>query len=165
MTKERKEDNALEKLKKEYEKIQKKHELPSFKEMNEDFHIEKLSDVETEILIREVRRMVADKLANYMRFVESLLNPVNAPMFVFSIVKLIEPEQKKRLSEIYRELMKREMEFIAIDLEFNEEREAKFIKESFKFWQDVKKDMSGILKTINDKWDDKAETNNKGYFG
>lgn len=159
------EENKLEKLKKEYEKIQKKHKLPSFKEMNEDFHIEKISETETEILIREVRKMMADKLANYMRFVESLLNPTNAPMFVFSIIKLIEPEQKRRLSEIYKELMKSEMKFIEIDLKFDEEKEAQFIKESFKFWQDVKKDMSAILKTINDKWDDKAETNNKGYFG
>src|SRR3989338_7156200 len=87
---------GLEKLKREYERLEKKHKLPSFRELNEDFHIEKIAESETDILIREVRKFVGDRLANYMRFVENLLNPVNAPMFIFSFIKLMEPEDKKR---------------------------------------------------------------------
>ena len=77
----------------------------------------------------------------------------------------MEPEDKKRLSEIYKELMKKEINFIEIDLEFNEENEAQLIKDSYKFWQTVKKDMLKILEKIKKKWDDKSEPNNKGYFG
>jgi len=156
---------GLDKLKEDYGKIQKKHKLPSFKELNEDFHIEKIAEAETEILIREVRKFVGDKLANYMRFVESLLNPVNVPMFVFSFIKLMDSDDKKRLSDIFKELMKKEVKFIEIDLEFNEEKEAQLIRDSYRFWQDAKKDMLKILEKINKKWDDKSETNNKGYYG
>ena len=156
---------GIEKLKGEYEKLEKKHKLPGFKELNEDFHIEKIAESETDILIREVRKFVGDRLANYMRFVENLINPVNVPMFVFSIIKLMEPEDKKRLSEIYKELMKIEIKFIEIDLEFNEENEAQLIKDSYKLWQTIKKDMLKILKKVDGKWDDKSEVNNKGYFG
>src|SRR3990167_8117664 len=113
---------GINKLKEEYEKLQKKNKLPTFKELNEDFHIEKIAEAETEILIREVRKFVGDKLANYMRFVESLLNPVNVPMFVFSFIKLMDSDDKKRLSDIFKELMKKEVKFIEIDLEFNEEK-------------------------------------------
>ena len=156
---------SLEKLKEEYAKIQKKHKLPSFQELNEDFHIEKVSEVETEILIREIRKYIGDKLANYMRFVEGLLNPVNVPMFIFSIIKLLDSEEKKKLSDIYKELMKSEVKFIELDLEFDEEKEAQFINDSFKFWQTVKEDMLKIMTKINDKWDDKPENGTKGYFG
>src|SRR3989338_775322 len=156
---------GLDKLKEDYGKIQKKHKLPSFKELNEDFHIEKIAEAETEILIREVRKFVGDKLANYMRFVESLLNPVNVPMFVFCFIKLMDSDDKKRLSDIFKELMKKEVKFIEIDLEFNEEKEAQLIRDSYRFWQDAKKDMLKILEKINKKWDDKSETNNKGYYG
>ena len=156
---------GLEKLKEEYAKIQKKHKLPSFQELNEDFHIEKVSEVETEILIREIRKYIGDKLANYMRFVEGLLNPVNVPMFIFSIIKLLDSEEKKKLSDIYKELMKSEVKFIELDLEFDEEKEAQFINDSFKFWQTVKEDMLKIMTKINDKWDDKPENGTKGYFG
>jgi hypothetical protein len=152
-------------LKKDYEKIRKKHNLPDFEKLNEDFHIEKAAESETEILIREIRRFIGDKLANYMRFVENLLNPVNAPMFVFSIIKLIGPEEKKILSEIYKKLMKEEVKFIELDLEFNEEKEAQFIRETYQFWQKIKKDMLKVIDKINKRWDDKFEANSKGYFG
>ena len=70
------EESKLKKLKENYSIIQKKHSLPKFEELNENFFIEKLAEVETDLLIREVRRLMGDKLVNYMRFVENLLNPV-----------------------------------------------------------------------------------------
>ena len=155
----------LTKLIEDYENLRKRHNLPSFKELNEDFQIEKAAETETEILIREVRRFVGDKLTNYLRFIDSLLNPVNVPMFVFSIIKLIDAEEKKRLSEIYKKLMKKEIKFIELDLEFNEEKEAQFIKDSYELWQEMKKDMLKVMDKINKRWDDKFEANSKGYFG
>lgn len=163
--KDKKEESKLEKLKIAYSKIQEKHGLPDFKKMNEDFHIEKLADPETETLIREVRKFVGDKLANYMRFVENLLNPVNVPIFIFSIVKILDADQKKVLEDIFKELMKIEVRFIELDVEFNEEKEAAFIKESFESWQGMKKEMMKIMNSINSKWDEKSENNSKNYFG
>lgn len=156
---------GLEKLKEDYEKLKEKYRLPDFREMNEEFHIEKIAENETEILIREVRRFIGDKLVNYMRFIENLLNPVNVPMFIFSIVKLLEQGEKKKLEEIYKELMKKEMKFIELDIDFNEEREAEFVKESFNFWRKTKTELLGVIEKINKKWDDKSEQGSKGYFG
>ena len=160
-----KDEKDLEKLKKNYEEIEKKYDLPSFKELNENFHVEKVAEVNTEILIREIRRFIGDKLVNYMRFIENLLNPVNVPMFIFSMVKLLDADDKKQLSEIYKKLIKIEVKFIELDLDFKEEKEAEFIKESYKLWQGVKKDILKIMNKINKKWDEKSETGNKGYFG
>lgn len=160
-----KDEKDLEKLKKDYEELEKKYGLPSFKELNEDFHIEKAAETDTEILIREIRRFIGDKLVNYMRFIENLLNPVNVPMFIFSIVKLLDVEDKRKLSDVYKKLMKMEVEFIELDLDFDEENEARFIKNSYELWQEVKKDILKIMKKINKKWDDKSEAGNKGYFG
>lgn len=158
-------EKSIVELKKEYLVLQKKYGLPGFEELNRDFSVEKIAESETEILIREVRKSVGDKLMGYMRFIENLINPTNAPMFIFSIIKLIEPEEKKKLGDIYKELMKKEMKFIELDLDFNEIKEAEFIKDSFKFWQATKKEMLSLVEKINDKWDDKSEANNKGYFG
>ena len=160
-----KEEQKLEKLKKEYRTLKKKYNLPDFKDLNEDFHIEKIAESETEILIREARKFMGDKMMNYMRFIENLLNPVNVPMFIFSIIKLLDTEEKKGLSEIYKELMKKEIQFIELDLEFNEKKEAEFIKDAYEFWQGIKKDMLKIIDKINKKWDNKFEVNSKGYFG
>ena len=160
-----KEEQKLEKLKKDYLILKENYNLPDFKDLNEDFCIEKIAESETEILIREVRKFMGDKMMNYMRFIENLLNPVNAPMFIFSIIKLLDAEEKKGLSEIYKGLMKKEIQFIELDLEFNEKKEAEFIKNAYGFWQGIKKDMLKIMDRINKKWDNKFDVNNKGYFG
>lgn len=156
---------SLDKLKIEYGKIQSKFNLPSFDEMNKEFWIDKLSDTETDFLVREVRRMMGDKLANYMRFVEGLLHPTNNSIFIFSLLKALDEGQKKALGEIYKEMMKNEMEFIICDLEFSEENEANFVKNAFELWKKIQKRLIQILKSADKNWDKKIETDSKGYFG
>ncbi|MBU1136037.1 MAG: hypothetical protein KJ559_00825 [Nanoarchaeota archaeon] len=155
----------LESLKEDYKKIQKKYYLPEFEKLNEDFQIEKLAETETDFLVREIRKFVADKFMNYLRFIESILNPVNAPMFVFSIVKSISEDEKKKLTEVYKKLAKCEVDLIGLDLEFVEENEAKFLKESYGLWQEMKKDILEVIEVIKKNWDNKIESNGKNYFG
>ena len=61
----------LEKLKTDYKVFQEKYSLPNFDELNEDFQIEKISESETDFILREVRKYVTDKFFNYLRFIES----------------------------------------------------------------------------------------------
>jgi len=158
-------ESNLKELKENYKEIEEKYNLPVFEKLNEDFHIEKIAENETELLIREVRRFMADRFFNYLRFIESFLNPVNVPMFVFSVIKIITPKEKEKLTEIYKKLAKIEVDLIELDIQFSEQKEAQFIKESYKMWQDIKKDMLNIIEMIKNNWDTKNETDNKGYFG
>lgn len=158
-------ESNLKELKENYKEIQEKYNLPAFERLNEDFHIEKIAENETELLIREVRKFIADRLFNYLRFIESFLNPVNVPMFVFSVIKIITSKEKEKLTEIYKKLAKIEVDLIELDIQFSEQKEAQFIKESYKIWQDIKEDMLNIIKMIKNNWDNKNETDSKGYFG
>lgn len=160
-----KEKNDLKELKDTYKKIQKSYGLPDFEKLNEDFSIEKLSDIESDFLVREIRKLVADKILNLLRMVETIINPSNAPMVVFSIVKTLNEADKKKLADIYNKLAKKEVEVILLDIEFSEKREAEYIKTSHKEWQEIKKELTSIFENIKNKWDDKVEKNNKGYFG
>ncbi len=158
-------ESKLQLLKKNYLEIEKKYKLPEFDVLNRDFPIEKIAENETDILIREIRRIVGDKLANYMRFIENLLNPVNVPMFVLLMVKTLNESDKKQLSGIYGKLIKVEIKFIELDIEFSEKKEAEFIKNSFNLWQNIKKDILSLIQKIDKKSDDKIPQGNKGYFG
>jgi len=159
------EEHNLENLKKNYKKIQRKYDLPEFKKLNEDFQIEKLAEIETDFLVREIRKFIADKFMNYLRFIESILNPVNVPMFVFSIVKSIGEDEKKKLIEVYKKLAKCEVELIGLDIESSEDDEVKFVKEFYNLWQEMKKDISRVIEVIKKNWNNKIESNGKGYFG
>lgn len=158
-------ESNLENLKMNYVEVQKKYNLPSFEELNADFNIEKISDIETDFLVREIRKFIADKFSNYLRFIETILHPTDVPMFVFSIIKSLGAEEKKKLVEIYKKLALSEIKLIELDLDFFEEKEADFVKDSYKLWQKLKKDLLEVMDGINQKWDTKFETNNKGYFG
>ena len=155
----------LETLKKDYSEIQEKHNLPSFEELNEDFNIEKASEVQVELLIREIRRFIADKLANYMRFAEAVLNPVNVQMFVYSLIKSLDVQEKEKLTEIYKKLSKNELKLIELDIKYSEEKEALFIRESYVMWQEMKKDLLDIIEKATKNWDNKVESKSKDYFG
>lgn len=159
------EESKLKKLKEDYSVIQRKHCLPSFEQLNVDFNIEKAADVETDFLLREVRGFVAERCSNYLRFVEVLLNPVNVPMFIFSVVKTFDTREKDRLNKIYQQLAKNEVKLFELDIFFSEEKEAKFINETYKMWQEIKKDILDVFNVINKNWDNKTQRNNKGYFG
>ena len=133
--------------------------------MNEDFHIEKVSENETDFLLREIRKFMSERIFNYLRTVETLINPANAPMFVFSVVKTLNQEDKNKLTEIYKELARNEIKLFAIDVEYSEKKEANFIKESFNSWQKIKKDLVKILTTIEKNIDLKSDSNHRKYFG
>ena len=158
-------ESKLEDFKKDYKKFQEKYKLPSFNELNEDFHIEKVSENETDFLLREIRKFMSERIFNYLRTVETLINPANAPMFVFSVVKTLNQEDKNKLTEIYKELARNEIKLFAIDAEYSEKKEADFIKESFNSWQKIKKDLVKILTTIEKNIDSKSDSNHRKYFG
>lgn len=156
----------LENLKKEYEILKAKYGLPEYSKLVEDFNsVERASDSETDYPIREIRRFVSDKILNFHRFIEALLNPMNVPMHIFSMIKTLGADEKKKLSEIYSEIAKIEISVMELDLEFSEKKEAEFIKNTFNIWQKIKKDFWQILEVVKKKWDSKEEEGKKGYFG
>ena len=159
------EESKLEELKKDYIKLQKKYNLPEFEKLNQNFYIEKIAEIETDYLIREIRKFMGEKFSGYLRFIEAVLNPANAPMFIFSIVKSIDVNEKEKLSKVYKKLVKIEVRLIEIELEFSEEKEAKFVKESYEIWQDIKKDILSFIKNVKKNWKNKIKVNDKGYFG
>jgi hypothetical protein len=160
-----KEESSLENLKERYAEFEKKYGLPDFDELNADFSVEKLAELETDHLVKEVRRFVSEKFSNYLRFVEAILHPVNAPIFIFSVIKSIDQGDKEKLTDIYKKLAKREVLLLDLDVDGSEEKEAEFVKESFKIWQDIKKEFKGISDTIKKNWDNKFEAESKSYFG
>jgi len=129
----------LDKLKEFYKINQDKYSLPSFESLNEDFQIEKISSLETELILKEIRVCISNKFFNYLRFLESLINPANASMFVFAMAKTIADKDKEKLIKLYKQLSKLEVDFIDLDLEYSEKKEAEAIKEYYRLWQEIER--------------------------
>ena len=152
-------------MKKEYEKLREKYKLPEYKILNEEFDVEKVAENETETLLREIRKLIMEKVIAYLRFIELLLNPTNAPMFFFALLKGLEASDKKILDNLYTKLGRIEIEVIDIDNDYSEKNEAEFIKKIFKEWQEVKEEMRTVSKALQQGWDKKSEKKEKSYVG
>ena len=160
-----KEENSLKNFKRKYATLKKKFSLPPFRNMNEDFQIEKMSEEETEMPLREIKRIMGEKFSNYHRFVEVLINPSNAPLFVFSMLKSLDDGEKAVLMETYGKLTEIEILMVETDIEYSDRKEAEFIKNSYVTWQDIKKNLSTIIDKIKSKGNNERKNGNAGYFG
>lgn len=155
----------LNELKQRYKKLQEKYNLPNFEELNQEFYIEKIAEFETEFLTREVRRFIADKIYNYLRFIETILNPTNAPMFIFSVIKSMTPEDKKKFGDIYEKLAEMDLELIRLDVESSEKKDADFIKQVYSSWQEIKRELTDVLGRLKKGKDKEEKDAGSGYFG
>ena len=158
-------ESCLSKLKKDYEKLRAKYKLPSFQELNVEFEIEKLQDRETDFLLRQARRVMIEKIAVVLRFLEIMVNPAEGqtPLYVFSVIKNISPDMKKIIEKIYKELTVIELNSLSLDIDYDKKNEAKFIKDVAARWPSIKKDLKEITKKLGVVWT--HEKMHDGYFG
>ena len=148
-----------------YNKLKQEYELPDFNELSEDFDIEKNIDKESIFLIREIRRTINEKLSAYMHLFETLLNPTATPIFMFSILRGINEDTKKKIKDIYEKLSKLQIKALMLDTIYSEQSEAEFIKASFDKWKDLKKEIYEIIKKFDENTKEKNESRERGYFG
>jgi len=160
-----KDESCLEELKEKYSEFTDKHNLPDFTELNQLFDIEEI-DPDTEFLLRKIRRLLSDRVAGYMRFIEIIVNPSNAPMFFFKLIKKLDESDKEKLTDIYELLGNFEIEIVKLDLDYKEEKEAEFIKKIYKIFNEtVKPDILTAIEKLSNNKNTKKKENNDSYFG
>lgn len=153
-------DFSLEELKEDYEKFKNQYNLPEFYELNKLFDIEDI-EIETDFLLRKIRRAISERISSYSRFVEIFLNPTNAPMFFFKLLKKLDAKEKETLGMIYEQLGSLEIETILLDLEYSEEKEAEFIKKLYNvFDKELRISFLSVIKRLSTE-----EKNNKNFNG
>ena len=161
----KKDFSCLNELKEKYEVLRVKNSLPSFNELNKFFDIEEL-DSETDFLLRKIRRFMSEKLAGYMRFIEVLLNPSNAPIYFFKLIKKLDETDREALNQMYETLGKIEVETISLDLNYDEKNEAEFINKIYKmFNSEIREKLSNVLVKLGNGDNNKKKEVNGSYFG
>ena len=155
----------LKELKQEYEKLKQKYKLPEFNQLSEDFDIEKIAEKETSYVLREIRRMISDKLSNYMHLFEAFLNPATPPVFIFTILKNSSEEEKETIKELYKKLSKLQLIVLKLDTIYREKNEADFIIKANLEWSELKQKSYGLFEQFENKFEESNNSKKKGYFG
>ncbi len=157
-------ERLLTEIKKRYEPLQKKYKLPSFNELNREFEIEKVQETETDFLVREVRKSVGEKIGAFLRFLENIINPTLAPIFVLNSLKDLATKDKEIIKGCYEVLVRLELEAIHLDIDYDEKKEAAFIQKVFNKWQEIKPDLNEIVKLM-ERTQKKIEERKNSYLG
>ncbi|MBU2577086.1 MAG: hypothetical protein KKF50_05190 [Nanoarchaeota archaeon] len=151
-------------LESEYNGLKEKHSLPDFKKLAEDFDVEKISEKESSFLIREIRRIINEKLSAYMHLFETLINPSAPPMFIFSVLRGIKEEDKESIKEIYKKLSRLQIKAMKLDTIYSEQGEVEFVKTSFTEWQDLKKTIYRIIEQFGENIEKSDNSKKRSYF-
>ena len=165
MAKEKHEEGNLKKLKEEYEKLRKKHNLPDFKFMNENFAIEDIDVFETELFVRLLRKRVAEKIFFISRSLEMLTTLQSAPLFAIGIVKSFSEKEKDAIKSLYKRMAKYEIESFGLDIQYDEDKEIEFVKSACGDWKEISEAMTKIYHLMKAGYNKEAEKQSRGYFG
>lgn len=157
--------NNLLDFKANYQKLKVKYSLPEYAFLNEHFEIELLCEVETDLLLRRIRKQINDKISANLRAMETLLNPQNAPMFIFSIVKSFSSDDKELISKMYKKFVEMEVEAFGLENCYNEKKEADYINKICKEWTSIAEDVDKIFLSMQKVSKSETKTSEKSYFG
>ena len=90
-----------------YKKLQSKHKLPIFEDLEEDFELSfidyKLKD--DKLLLRSIRRKINEKIIFFCRIIEGLIYPQQASMITMIEGKQVTEEDKLKIEKFYKHLM------------------------------------------------------------
>lgn len=155
----------LDKLKSQYNEFVTKYSLPSFKELNETFEIERI-EKDTDLLLRQIRKVMVDKIVGYIRFFEILLNPSQAPLSYMSLANEMSKEVRESLNRVYKPFIELELRTLKEEIDYSEVKEAERIKEIYETWNKFKEEIKSVMASLENSWNiDRPLKKEKDYFG
>ena len=159
------EKSELEIFKADYKKLQTKYKLPDYDFLNENFEMEIVTHDETDLILKKIRKQVLEKISSGLRALEMFLNPQNAPLFNFQVIKTFSKTDKEIINELYAQFAKYQIITFVLENTYKEEKEAEFIKEVSENWKDIVEDFDRIFNSMRVNYKKDSKKNDKSYLG
>lgn len=149
-------------IKDAYEKLRKKYDLPEFNKINSEFEISTIEH--EEFLLSNIRKKIKERLAFFIDALEPTVQPTEAIANIYELRQLSEDERNAAM-EIYKKLMywiRAATEMMACA---DERRDAEFIKELFRQWPEMKRELINVFSRLKEVWRTKEKSKVRdGYF-
>ena len=150
-------------IEKEYQKLAKKHKLPSFENLNNEFEISTIE--EEDFLLREVRRKIAEKIELYIKLVEPVLQP-EATVCDMHECKASNEEEKKKIYDLYKRLMYLDRFSVETSVDEDDGKSSLFINEVWEEWANIKKEFVYVIIKLKESWLKESDIKEElGYLG
>ena len=153
-------------IKKDYEGLAKKYNLPSFDSLNNEFEI--ITIEKEDFLLREIRRKIDEKIELYIKFLESLLQPDTVSLSDIYEYRFFDDKERHDIFELFRKLMFFSRYSIETSITEDNKKSAEFINRLWEEWEDLKNKFSSLVKKTKEDWLNEAkiiEEDKGGYLG
>ena len=146
-----------------YLKLKEKYNLPEYIEIDRDFEIYSISKEED--LIREILKKISSTIDYYTSLLEDIIQP-DSRFYTLKEANILNKEQRKKVTMIYNKLLYMNRAIIELNLTYLEDEASKLISKIYHDWQQIKKDLKEIIKTLKESWLKNTEIkSDEGYFG
>lgn len=152
-----------EEILKEYNQLRKKYKLPEFKDLDDEFEISRVRSINQKFLLRVIRRKILDKIVFFCRILEMVIYPSSNSVIAMQEAGNFPEEDKPKVIELIKKLMYLERDCVRIDISPSTEKDAEFIKNVFREWEPLKKQMTGYTEKIRDGWKKEEEKKKLSY--
>src|SRR3989344_6191743 len=150
-------------IKEEYNELTKKHKLPKFDDINEDFELEFIK--EKSFLLRQIRRKMNEMVIFFCRIIESLLYPTQQHIINMREVTNFSDDDKKEIEDIYKQLMFLERQSLILEVSPGESEDIKYINEVSNFHKKIKPKIEKIARLMQEAWKKEESLKKNNYFG
>ena len=142
-------------IEKQYNEFRKKYKLPEFKDIDFEFEISDLEEIN--FLLRAIIRKIAEKLDFYSTILEEILQPDTSNLYAMHETRFFDEKEKNGMYDLYRKLMDFNRATIELSLGHNERNEADFINQFFEEWKALKQELLKFVKKMRTSWKEEAD--------
>ena len=150
-------------IKKEYEVLKKKYNLPEFSLLDSEFEISSID--EPNFLVRHIRKKIDERVEYFCKILEGILQP-DTCLSGLHECKFFNEQQKKDIYALYKKLMVMNRYAVELSILNNEQQDVSFILETVQEWDEIKKKLARYASQLKENWEKEIEVKEDvGYFG
>ena len=148
----------------QYNELKKRHKLPEFREIDNEFEISDLED--TNFLLRAVIRRIAERLDFYATVLQETLQPDTSNLYAMHETRFFDEDEKRQMYNLYTTLMNCNRQSIEVSLGHNEKEDADFINNIYNDWKEFKQELLKYVNKMKASWKiEKDIKEDLGYLG
>jgi hypothetical protein len=153
----------MDSIKEEYDVLIKKHKLPKFEVLDEEFEIRALEENRSGRPVKAIIRVVASRLRSFLEILDPVVSPNPSSIHSMMAANNLSEAVKKDMYESYKKIGALYHECLYEELE-TDESAAKFIKRFMKDWPKLKEKQKKFMKLIISTWSKEIPKQKAGYY-
>ncbi len=142
-------------------------QLPDFKKLDSDFELTSIKDkhINERYFSRAVRRRIYDKIYYFNGALVTVIAPPSPNILLAHESKFISNDERDEVMDAVRKLTRIERDHLLLEVDYDEAKDADFIKTTFDVWQEVKPTIKKLFTIMRDSWGKKDNFKIGDYFG